>query len=159
MRMPFTRSFGPLLALGSGLALLASAACFIEPGEPPGFLYECSADDQCAENEQCIASLCQTPCTVNTFAEDCPQDGSAITCFNGVCASSCDAEANDPCPGELSCISFDLYDFGEEDLAICGHACDEADAPPCPDAEICLEGVCLPEDPTGETGGTTGGYQ
>jgi hypothetical protein len=152
----------PLPALFAGL-LLASG-CFIEPGEPPGFRYDCSSDDECVEGEKCIASLCQLPCTTATFAEDCPQDGSSLACFNGVCASSCDAEANpDPCPGATSCMAFDLSEFGQDDVAICGQSCADADAPPCPGAEICLEGVCI--DPTagdttagGESGGTTGGY-
>ena len=152
MRNPFAPT-APLLV---GLLCLSANACFIEPGEPPSFRYDCSSDDQCEEGQQCIASLCQIACSTATFADDCPQDGSALLCFNGVCASSCDADASpDPCPGAQSCMDFDLSEFGQENLAICGQSCDTPDAPPCPGAEVCLEGVCL-DLAGGDSGDTTG---
>jgi hypothetical protein len=150
-----------MIALLGALSLNLGSGCFIEPGEPPAFRADCSSDGECKDGEACIASLCQVPCSTATFEEDCGGDGNYVTCFNGVCASTCDAEAeSNPCPGAQECIGFDLSEFGASDIAICGQSCDAAGAPPCPEGETCLEGVCLDLSggDTGTDAGTTGGY-
>ncbi len=172
------------LALSALFGLFAPA-CFIEPTAPAAFRADCSAEGDCLDGESCIAGLCQIPCSLSTFATDCPQDGTYFACFNGVCASSCSSDGEtDSCPGAQSCIEFDLSGLGgdgdgdseadsgfgasagDPSFSVCGQPCDDPGAPPCPGEEVCLQGFCidLGGDDTGDSGTdgetteSTGGY-
>lgn len=119
---------------------MTGAGCFIEIAEAPGFRYSCSADKDCESAEACIDGLCQVPCTSLTFDEACPEDGSYLMCFNGVCASACQVGA-DACSSPNSCVGLDPS--GESPIGVCGAACDAMDPSTCPMGEICLAGTCF----------------
>ena len=138
-------SAGLAVVFGIGLA----AGCYSERATPPTYRYPCSSSDQCPEDESCIDGLCQIPCTTATFEDDCPQNGSYLACFNGVCAGGCDV-AQTRCPGDLECIDLGLDVSGggfigggsDATIGVCGRMC-EPGTTSCPDGEVCLQGFCV----------------
>lgn len=155
------RPHAVLLALLAGFA--GAASCYSDRLPPPTFRYVCDTTADCNEGESCIDGLCQIPCTLATFADDCPPEGSYSLCFNGVCSHVCEL-AGGLCAAGQTCIDpgFDLAGlFGdggggggggsdeELTLGICGETCD---ADSCPMGEACLEGFCFATcDPANDT--------
>lgn len=166
-----------------GAAALCACACFAEPQAPPAFRFACEKAADCAPDQVCEDSLCQTPCTQATFEQDCPSSAEYAACFNGFCAHLCDREAADACPTPQACQGFELPDFGSGgdgldfgeipevpglgDLGICGLPC--SPERPCPGPELCVQGACLDPNTPGpdateddggnlstESGGSTG---
>lgn len=153
---------------------LSASACYSERLPPPTFRHSCGGDNECGDGESCVSGLCQIECTLATAAEDCGSLGMGSTffgCLNGVCSSLCSPD-NDVCPGEQSCAPIPgAEDFGgvcvesctegscpdgevcvivpEEiggDVNFCATACDPADPMSCGEGEICILGVCAPDD-------------
>jgi hypothetical protein len=123
--------------------------CYSERATPPTYRYPCSSSEECPQDQSCIDGLCEIPCTTATFEDDCPQNGSFLTCFNGVCASGCDVE-DELCPTGLECVDLGLDVSGggfigggsDATIGVCGRMC-EAGTTSCPDGEICLQGFCV----------------
>lgn len=138
--------FSSVLAVLAG-ALVASA-CYSEREPPPSFRYACDADGDCAEGQSCIDGLCETPCTTENFAEVCVRN--ELVCLNGVCSSGCDL-AKDTCPASQECVDLgiDLGNGGssflggssDAEVGVCMRPCTEGS---CADAQVCIEGFCVP---------------
>jgi hypothetical protein len=111
-----------------------------------------------AYRQSCRGGLCEYPCGLLTYQQDCPTTEGFAFCFNGACASLCGTddfnkykgyESNDDfCTEPQTCIPLgpDGIDpallgssgggGGSSNLAegagFCGQRCDAKDAPPCP---------------------------
>lgn len=160
---------------------LSASACYSERLPPPTFRHSCAQDEECGDGESCISGLCQVECTLVTAAEDCGNLGMGSTffgCLNGVCSSICNPD-DDVCPGQQSCAELpgaegfggvcvescteDSCPDGEvcvevpeeygADVTLCATACDPADPTSCGDGQICLFGVCAPDDVIESAGG------
>ena len=148
---PSTRVSAVVLALGLGGA--GAGACYSERLPPPTYRYACSSDGDCDDEEECRDGLCETPCTIATFEDDC---GSGFAfCFNGACSNTCEVDG-DVCPGSQECVS--LAEFGidlgggggspfgggsSSELGLCGRMCEGDGAGLCPEGEACFEGFCV----------------
>lgn len=123
--------------------------------------------------QKCIGGLCQFPCGLSTFPQDCPEDKGYNFCFNGGCSHICGADAKrvpDPdaaCPVTQSCMVFDeeidletfapylpsgggnspaqLIAMLPPGAGVCGRRCDDEGAPPCPAGQYCSGVLCMPD--------------
>jgi len=137
--------FSSMLAVLAG-ALLAPS-CYSEREPPPNFRYRCGGDDDCKKGQSCMDGLCETPCTMATFADDCPNG--ELACLNGVCSSGCDL-ANDSCPSPQECIDLGLdlgggggfLSSGDPNamIGICMRPCTDTS---CGELSVCIEGLCV----------------
>lgn len=123
-----------LLLLGCSTA---AASCFIESPPPPASRYTCDTDADCEGGEVCASGLCQVPCTLATFAQDCDASVGYIACYNGFCAHLCEP-SNSNCTPPQTCIS--IGEIEGMSAGICGEDCSVSG---CPTGETCLSGVCL----------------
>lgn len=158
--MTLPRTLVAMLALGSGLGLGLGPSCYSERIPPSNFRYACDADADCGTLEVCRRGLCERPCAQVTAAEDCPSEAGYATCFNGVCANTCEPGAS-LCPLVQECLDFGI-DIGASPgfgggpaatVGICGIACNaDENADLCPEGEICLleAGVCAVDCSTGQ---------
>jgi hypothetical protein len=137
----------------SVLAVLAGAllapSCYAERQPPPNFRYKCDSDGDCKSGQSCMDGLCETPCTVETFADDCPNG--ELYCLNGVCSSGCDLEKENACPEEQQCadLGIDLggggggfFGGGDADamIGVCMRPCTDTS---CGELSVCIEGFCV----------------
>lgn len=123
-----------------------------------------------AYRQSCRGGLCEYPCGLLTYQQDCPTTEGFAFCFNGACASLCGTddfnkykgyESNDDfCTEPQTCIPLgpDGIDpallgssgggGGSSNLAegagFCGQRCDAKDAPPCPAGQYCTGALCVP---------------
>lgn len=148
--MRSTRVSSSLPLLTCAVAWLLGAVvvgCFAEAQPPPTYRYACATASECDEGEACIDELCQIPCTTATAQTDCPSAGSFAGCFNGVCASVCQLELDEPCPRPQTCVELP-YDIsaggrgGAGPLGLCGTLCSAGDGR-CPEGETCVGGFCV----------------
>lgn len=136
--------------LSSVLAVLAGAlvgSCYAERQPPPSFRYVCDKDGDCRGSQECIDGLCETPCTLLTFEEDCLNG--ELVCLNGVCSSGCDVD-KDTCPGAQQCVDLDLdvsggggfFGGGDSDVVVgvCMRPCTNTS---CGELHVCIEGFCV----------------
>jgi len=142
------------LAWTLGASLAAVGGCFIEPAPPTNFRHDCDADAECiADEDRCIAGLCQRPCTAATSKVDCPSEDGYALCLNGTCASVCSTD-KDSCPDPQQCLPppEGLGATGQNpSVGFCGQACDAEMQTGCPEREFCIDGYCLalPDEETG----------
>lgn len=120
--------------------------------------------------QSCRGGLCEYPCELLTYQQDCPTTEGFAFCFNGACANLCGTddynkykgyESNDDfCTDPQTCIAIgpDGIDpallgtagggGGSSSLAegagFCGQRCDTKGAPPCPPGQYCTGALCVP---------------
>jgi hypothetical protein len=137
--------------VSSVLAILAGAllapSCYAERQAPPNFRYVCDTDGDCKDGQSCMDGLCETPCTPDTFAEDCPNG--ELVCLNGVCSSGCDLEKENACPEPQECadLGIDLGGggglFGSSSDAMVGVCMRPCTDQSCGELSVCIEGFCV----------------
>jgi hypothetical protein len=134
-------------ALFGVTSTLLGAGCYAERLPPPAYRYACDADNDCSDPERCIDSLCQIPCTYETFADDCPEAGGYLFCVNGTCSTGCEL-GSDECPNSQQCLDIGIPEdqggggfFGGSTgpLGVCTVPCGETT---CPSGQICVAGAC-----------------
>lgn len=138
--------------VSSVLAILAGAllapSCYAERQPPPNFRYVCDSDGDCKDGQSCMDGLCETPCTQETLAEDCPNG--ELLCLNGVCSSGCDLEKENACPEPQECADLGIdfggggsfFSSGSSDtmIGICMRPCTDTS---CGELSVCIEGFCV----------------
>jgi hypothetical protein len=146
----------PPVAVALALAVassIAGASCFSEQPPPSTFRFKCATDGDCQAGERCIDQLCQIPCTLASFEEDCPSAGGYGACVNGVCSSLCTV-GSDQCPQPQMCLDLGVAlnpggGFGgaseSGSFGVCANPCSSATG--CPTGEICLAALQLPLPP------------
>lgn len=147
--MPALRAVASSAALAAVFGVGFLAGCYSERATPPTYRYPCSSSSECPEDESCVEGLCQIPCTQATFEDDCPQNGSFLACFNGVCAGGCEVD-QDQCPNGTECVDLGLDVSGggfigggsTATIGVCGRMCETGEAS-CPTGEVCIEGFCV----------------
>lgn len=141
--MTVTRTLAAALALGSVFGI----SCYSEQLPPPNYRYACDADADCGTGETCWQGRCERPCSQLTAAEDCPFEDGYVTCFNGICVSSCEV-GQDYCSPGRDCIDLGIdisgggSPFGggsDATIGVCGVECTvDNQAEVCPSGEICI---------------------
>lgn len=84
-----------------------------------GLKQGCSSDEALANpsgfygyRQQCVSGLCQFPCELATYRNDCPSGKGYNFCFNGSCSTLCGTDAerfpdpNATCPDPQKCLIF-----------------------------------------------------
>jgi hypothetical protein len=120
--------------------------------------------------QKCVAGLCEFPCDLFTFQDDCPDNSGFSFCFNGVCANTCGtddysrygfASNDDYCTDPQTCIPIGEGGIDAELFAgfsggtggasslpdgagFCGLRCDAEGAPDCPPGQYCTGALCIP---------------
>lgn len=124
--------------------------------------------------QECMAGLCEFPCDIYTYRDDCPPSSGFSFCFNGRCANICGTDdlskykfdsVDDFCTPPQHCVpitaesldpealkklgvgsqSVNIDDLAKlEGAGFCGTRCDDPDSPPCPPGQYCTGAMCIP---------------